>query len=185
MICFELLDHSTETCLCIHLWINHKCWTPTLTCCLCVQFAEKYGNVFSLRLFGGRAVIINGYKHVKEALVQRGEDFSDRPILPLFEETLGNKGVVCWISFQKLLGGFEEIHKHPSPIILSLILFCIPKIGIVLSNGYYWKQQRRFALHTLRNFGLGKKTLEHFIQQECQYLTEAFADQQGIKIFSS
>ncbi|PIC24462.1 hypothetical protein B9Z55_017796 [Caenorhabditis nigoni] len=41
--------------------------------------------------------------------------------------------------------------------------------GVISSNGEYWQEHRRFALTTLRNFGLGRNIMEEKIMEEYRY----------------
>ncbi|XP_063162407.1 cytochrome P450 2J2-like [Candoia aspera] len=53
------------------------------------------------------------------------------------------------------------------------------KRGIVFSNGHTWKQQRHIGVSALRKLGLGKKSLEHQIEEEAEKLVEIFAQRKG------
>ncbi|XP_066532437.1 cytochrome P450 2J2-like isoform X2 [Hoplias malabaricus] len=51
--------------------------------------------------------------------------------------------------------------------------------GLIISNGYLWKMQRKFANSHLRNFNKGLRGLELIIQEESVYLCDAFKEEQG------
>ncbi|XP_078240720.1 cytochrome P450 2C29 [Pogona vitticeps] len=106
------------------------------------QLSEKYGPVFTVHFGGDPAVVLHGYDAIKEALIERADEFAPRGRLPLF----------------------DKIDKGK---------------GIAFSNGERWKVLRRFALTTLRNFGMGKKSIEERIQEEAQYLLEKLQDTKG------
>ena len=42
--------------------------------------------------------------------------------------------------------------------------------GLISDVGPVWKDQRRFLLHTLRNFRLGQRSLAELVQDESQHL---------------
>ncbi|XP_018589792.1 cytochrome P450 2J2-like [Scleropages formosus] len=103
------------------------------------KLGQQYGNIFSLRKRSEKNVFVLGYKMVKETLVNKGENFVDRPSEPLF----------------------SEAYKV---------------IGLIGSNGHMWKKHRRFANTYFKSFGEGRKTIELYIQQECNFLCHAIEE---------
>ncbi|XP_032081144.1 cytochrome P450 2J5-like [Thamnophis elegans] len=51
--------------------------------------------------------------------------------------------------------------------------------GIAFSNGHTWKEQRRIGITSLRKLGLGKKSIEHQIEDAAQTLVEIFKQTKG------
>ncbi|NWR40743.1 CP2J2 protein, partial [Tachuris rubrigastra] len=106
------------------------------------KLTKKYGDIFGMSMGSMKVVIVNGMRLVKEVLVNQGENFLERPEMPIDKDIFS-------------------------------------KIGLISSSGHLWKAQRRFTLTTLRNFGLGKRSVEERIQEECRFLVDAFKDEQG------
>ncbi|XP_068106841.1 cytochrome P450 2G1-like [Hyperolius riggenbachi] len=100
-----------------------------------IEFAEKYGPIYTIYFGHNPVIVLSGYETVKEALVDRAEEFGGRGSIPTFDQYF--KG-------------------H----------------GIVFVNGERWKELRRFSLTVLRNFGMGKTSIEERIQEEAGFLVE-------------
>ncbi|KAM6266081.1 cytochrome P450 2C8-like [Porphyrio hochstetteri] len=106
------------------------------------QLSEDYGPVFTVHLGSDPVVVLHGHDVVKEALVDRADEFAARGHMPIGDRA--NKG-----------------------------------LGIIFSNSEGWLQVRRFSLSTLRNFGMGKRSIEERIQDETEYLLEEISKTKG------
>ncbi|XP_004700350.1 cytochrome P450 2D14 isoform X1 [Echinops telfairi] len=78
-----------------------------------------------------------------------------------------------------VLRGEDTADRPPMPV-YKHIGFGPQAQGVILARyGPAWREQRRFSLSTLRNFGLGKKSLEQWVTEEADCLCAAFAAQDG------
>ncbi|XP_073679627.1 cytochrome P450 2J4-like [Garra rufa] len=94
---------------------------------------------------------------------------------------LGNKPCVLLTGYERFKEAFVEqadifTDRSNSPIFAKLS----KGKGLIFSSGHMWRQQRRFALATLKYFGVGKKTLENSILQECRFLCDSIQTERGL-----
>lgn len=106
------------------------------------ELSKKYGPVYSIKIGEETMVILCGYETIKDALVNHADEFSGRPIIPLFQEI--TKG-------------------H----------------GMTFSSGENWKVMRRFTISSLKDFGMGRKTIEDRISEECDCLVKEIKSFKG------
>ncbi|XP_040283200.1 cytochrome P450 2K6-like [Bufo bufo] len=75
-----------------------------------------------------------------------------------------------------LINHAEEFAGRPVTAIGAITL---QQYGVIFSNGENWKMMRRFTLSTLRDYGMGKKSLENKIIEECESLINKFRSFEG------
>ncbi|KAF3693289.1 Cytochrome P450 2F3 [Channa argus] len=90
------------------------------------------------------------------------------PVLTLY---LGRQRAVVLVGYdalkEALVDQAEDFNgRGPLPFLLK----ATKGYGLVISNGERWQQLRRFTLTTLRDFGMGRKGMEEWIQEESKHL---------------
>ncbi|XP_009464173.1 PREDICTED: cytochrome P450 2H2-like isoform X3 [Nipponia nippon] len=92
---------------------------------------------------------------------------------PVFTIHLGLQKVVVLYGYDVLKEALiDQADDFSGRGNLPLLKKLFQGTGIVTSNGETWKQLRRFVLTTLRDFGMGKKSIEERIQEEANFLVE-------------
>ena len=105
---------------------------------------QIYGDVHTFWIGPLASVNICSYQLSQEAMIKKGGNFADRVYIYIFNLV-------------------RSRYERSTYIINS------DGRGIIISNGDHWIEQRRFSLHTLRNFGLGRNFMQDRVMLEFDY----------------
>ncbi|XP_039366193.1 cytochrome P450 2G1-like [Mauremys reevesii] len=94
---------------------------------------------------------------------------------PVFTVYFGSKPIVVLCGHEAVKEALvDQAEEFSGRAHLPTVEKNFQGFGVVFANGERWRQLRRFSLTVLRNFGMGKKSIEQRIQEEAQFLLEAF-----------
>jgi len=92
---------------------------------------------------------------------------------------LGELPVVAVVDYQTMVDSFQKEGDAYSgrPKFLGLhTMFRGGALGVIMTDDDLWRDQRRFALHVLRDFGLGKNLMQDKILVEVNALIEKIGE---------
>ena len=116
---------------------------------------DKYGKVFGFYVGSQPYVVVADYEYVKHVLKHEGG--CDRPDMTPINELRPGQWTL----------GKEQPGMSP---------------GVAFSQGRYWREQRRFLLRNLRDFGFGKSSMEDTLLDEVEQLCNEYSKSQGSPI---
>ncbi|XP_073530060.1 cytochrome P450 2K1-like [Phyllobates terribilis] len=99
---------------------------------------------------------------------------------PVYTLQLGVEKVVVICGYEAvkdaLVNHADEFSGRPKVALLDEMF---KGHGIIFASNDNWKVMRRFTLSTLRDFGMGKETIENKISEETDYLVQKFRSYKG------
>ncbi|XP_029988026.1 cytochrome P450 2J2-like [Sphaeramia orbicularis] len=115
------------------------------------------------------------HKKLHESMTKLSRTYGD-----VYSLRMGQRFVVVVNGFdavkEALITQGDSFAERP---VLALQLDMFKGLGLLFTNGNTWREQRRFALFTLRNFGLGKKSLEPVILDEFTHCAQEITGYKG------
>ena len=117
-----------------------------------MRWRKEYGAIVGFKLGNQLSVVISDFDMLNEAF--KDDRFCGRPS-----------------NLQEVFAAFFTADKNEKS-----------SGGIVFSHGDHWREQRRFAMRTLKEFGVGKSFLQTVINDEVATLVEELKEESGESI---